>query len=168
MRTCFKRLDADQSGTISGKDFNLIAVRFNEIGGLTGDAAQAMKDYYTNEIWKKYFKEPEKDESTEQSFINNLKKVGKKDILATTNDIHARYFLNADHNKDGLLALEEFIKYYYILGLDASLAKESFDAIDTNKDGFISRGEFITAGNDFFNSEHETKSGGLLFGPLVD
>jgi len=168
MRTCFHRLDADHSGRISEADFNLIAERFNEIGGLTGEAAQEMRDYYTKEIWLKYFKEPEVNESTENSFISNLQKQGKKNILATTNDIHNRYFTNTDLNHDELISLDEFTKYFKILGIGAEFAKDSFDAIDTNHDGNISRGEFITAGNDFFGGEADHKPSDLFFGPLVD
>jgi hypothetical protein len=144
----------------------LIAERFNEIGALTGDAAQEMKDYYVNEIWLKYFKCPDADESTLEAFINNLKLVGKKNILSTTNDIHNRYFTNIDQDNDGLATLEDYTKYFYVLGIAAEFAKESFDAIDHNHDGYISRGEFITAGNDFFGGEGDHKGSDLFFGPL--
>jgi Ca2+-binding EF-hand superfamily protein len=166
MRTCFNRLDVNQSGAISEEDFNLIAERFNEIAGLKGEAAQEMKDYYTKEIWLKYFKCPDSNESTLESFVNNLKLAGKKNILATTNDIHNRYFTNIDQDNDDAATLEDYTKYFYVLGIGAEFAKASFDAIDTNHDGFVSRGEFITAGNDFFSGEGDHKGSDLFFGPL--
>lgn len=168
MRTCFKRLDANQSGTMSKEDFDMIAARFIEVGGLTGVAAEAIRDYYTNQIWKIYFKLPNSDESTCDAFIENLKHNGKKAILATTNDIHARYFDNMDHEHKGRVGLDAFTKYFYIMGIDAAFAAESFKAIDVNHDGFISRAEFIQAGNDFFGGEHPHKTSDLFFGPLVD
>jgi Ca2+-binding EF-hand superfamily protein len=168
IRTCFHRLDVNHSGTISEEDFFQIADRFNEVGHLTGDAAQEMRDYYKNEIWIKYFKLPDASESTAESFIEGLKKQGKKNILATTNDIHNRYFTDIDSNHDDLIDLDEFTKYFYILGISAEDAKVSFEALDINHDGHISRGEFIMAGNDFFGGEGEQKSSDLFFGPLVD
>jgi len=110
IRTLFHRLDVTHSGTLSAEDFNLMAERFNEVGGLTGEAAQEMRDYYKNEIWLKYFKAPDSDSSTLESFTNNLKQVGKKNLLATTNDIHNRYFTNIDQDNDGQISLEEFTK----------------------------------------------------------
>jgi Ca2+-binding EF-hand superfamily protein len=168
IRTCFTRLDANKSGKISAEDFMLIAERFNEVGHLTGAAAQEMKDFYTNEIWLKYFKAPDADESTCESFIHNLRTLGKKMILATTNDIHNRYFTNIDQDNDGLLSLEDFKKYFYVMGIGAEFAKATFDAIDANHDGQVSRGEFITAGNDFFGGEQDHKGSDIFFGPLVD
>jgi len=167
IRTLFHRLDANKDGKMSVEDFNLIAERFIEVGELTDEHAQEVRDYYTHEIWLKYFKESEAEHATLDSFVNNLKTMGKKNILATTNDIHNRYFTNIDRDCDGLASLEDFTKYFYILGVKEEFAKEAFDAIDVNHDGRISRGEFMTAGNDFYGGDAVNKTSDLFCGPLV-
>jgi hypothetical protein len=167
MKTCFHRLNANQSGVIEEVDFDVFPERFNEVGGLTGEHAQEMVEYYKG-VWTTFFKAQDKTEATFESFIENLRTQGKKGILAAVNDLHNRYFTNTDHNNDDIMELEDFTKYFYILGINADMAKETFEAIDSNNDGHISRGEFITAGNDFFTGEHEHKASDLWYGPLVD
>ena len=54
------------------------------------------------------------------------------------------------------------------MGVDKSSAQTSFDAIDTDHNGIITRDEFIAAGLDFFTSVDETTGGTLFFGPLAD
>jgi Ca2+-binding EF-hand superfamily protein len=158
----------NKNGKIEADDFMQIAERFIEVGHLTGEAAQEMRDYYNKEIWLKYFKQRDGKDATADSFVSNLKHQGKDVILATTNDIHNRYFADIDTDDDGLIQPGEFIKYFYILGIDEEKAKQAFKALDTNNDGVISHGEFVTAGNDFFTSDEEGKPSDLFFGPLVD
>jgi len=166
MRTAFERMDEDQDGVLREKDFNLMADRFIAAKGLTGNNAQGVKDYYINEIWGKYFKScTGTDTSTSDDFVENLKRQGKKNILATTDEIHSRYFEAIDTNKDGVIQLAEFTAYFEILGIDPKYAKQAFDSVDADKDGNISRCEFISAGNDFFNMEDSGNAGDYFFGP---
>ena len=43
----------------------------------------------------------------------------------------------------------------------------SFDTIDTDKDGKISREEFLAAANDFIQGVEETEVSKVFFGPLL-
>ena len=61
-----------------------------------------------------------------------------------------------DTNGDGVISPLEFHLYFKIMGIDESSAQISFDAIDTDSDGTITRDEFVAAGMDFFTSVDET------------
>jgi hypothetical protein len=167
MKTCFQRLNANKTGKMQEADFNAFADRFIEVGKLTGKDAQDMREYYKG-VFTAFFKAKDKNEGTYESLLENLKTLGKSTIIASTTDLHNRYFTNVDHNKDDVLEQEGFTKYFYILGFNADMAKKSFEAIDSNKDGKISREEFISAMTNFFTGEQENKAGDLFFGPLVN
>ena len=51
-----------------------------------------------------------------------------------------------------------------MLGLPASAAEASFNAIDSDHDGYISKAEFLFAIDDFYTSENPSN----LLGPAVD
>ena len=80
----------------------------------------------------------------------------------------SQMFNVVDTNGDGVISPLEFRLYFKIMGIDESSAQISFDAIDTDSDGTITRDEFVAAGMDFFTSVDETSLGTLFFGPLVD
>jgi len=168
MKTFHDRIDADRDGLLTEKDFILMAERFSKVGNLDEKGAQEIKEYFINEIWIKYFKSSTGgDSSTADDLIENLKRHGKKSILATTYDIHSRYFNAIDTNKDGVIRMSEFSVYSSILGYDSQYTKEAFDSLDVDHDGVISRDEFISGGNDFFNEEIEGSPGAHFFGPLI-
>jgi len=166
MRTAFQRIS--KSGTMSKDHLGQIAERFIEVSKLPGPFATALRDYYNSDIWSTFF------DSTggtavcnEDRWTDNIKKMGKKESLNTTHFVHDKYFEAVDDDKDGFIKLPEFKRYFYILGIKEEFAKAAFDALDLRKDGRVSRGEFITAGNDFFYSETVGLPSDLFFGPLV-
>ena len=72
-----------------------------------------------------------------------------------------------DTNHDGFIQQEEYEYHFRISGLDTTLAKESFDAIDTNKNCVLSREEFIFAAVEFHRSREDTPAK-YFFGPLIE
>ena len=45
-------------------------------------------------------------------------------------------------NADGVITFQEWKAHYYCLGIDQAHARASFDAMDKNGDGKISKEEF--------------------------
>ena len=58
--------------------------------------------------------------------------------------------------------------FYKCLGLSQSVAKESFKAIDTDSNGFISKPELLKAYEEFLWGVDENAPGNMFFGPLID
>jgi Ca2+-binding EF-hand superfamily protein len=74
-----------------------------------------------------------------------------------------------DVNCDGYLQEDEHRRLFHQLGVpDTSFAKETFEAIDANRDGKLSVEEFVDACWEFFFSEDEKNPNTIYFGPLVD
>jgi len=166
IRTCFARLDFNGDGVMSKEDFDQFAKRFIEVGSLTGEAATNIETVYNN-IWVTYFKPANSDTSTSDSFVANLKAAGKAMITGASTEIHNLYFTNTDRDGSGQVDLDEFTKYFYILGINVAYAEDTFNGVNYKTDDNISRDEFVTAANNFFTSEIIDKRSGLFFGPLL-
>jgi hypothetical protein len=77
--------------------------------------------------------------------------------------------LSLDLNSDGHISREEFKWYFQTLAPDLSEADvtHSFDVIDSDKNGEISREEFFAAAFDFYYGVEETEISKVFFGPLM-
>lgn len=82
-------------------------------------------------------------------------------ILSTLFDI-------VDTNADGEISHKEFAVFFKCMRIPEEYAKPSFNAIDTDKNGIISREEFIAAGNEFYHGVDSTHPSATFFGPLLD
>ena len=82
---------------------------------------------------------------------------------------HNPMFDALDLNKDGHISLDEFKIYLQIIAPDISDAEiiHSFNKIDEDKNGEISRDEFIAAAFDFFFGYEETEISNACFGHLL-
>jgi len=166
MRNFHNRFDANRDGKLSEEDYTIIADRINASAGLTGKAAEETKRYFTDDVWKVYFKSANGNTSTPDELIANLKKAGKKAIIAEAYKIMGLFFKAIDTNRSGLISLQEFTKFFEVVGMSEELAKEAFVALDINGDGSLSRGEFIQAGSEYFVEENQGSTSDLLFGPV--
>ncbi len=79
-------------------------------------------------------------------------------------------FDGIDTNGDGHISVEEFKVYLKVVAPDLTedQAKHSFDVIDADKNGEISREEFLAAAKDFFCGVEETELAAAFMGKLVD
>ena len=167
MKTRFERMDIDKNGYLSIEDYQELARRFIEYGKLSGEDEQrihkAMQDVCTMIGMKEGVKIMREEYMTGvfEMFQDEKKIKGLKEILS-------QMFNVVDGNGDGVISPQEFRLYFKIMGIDESSAQISFDVIDTDSDGMITRDEFVVAGMDFFISVDETSLGTLFFGPLVD
>ena len=73
-----------------------------------------------------------------------------------------------DTDANGVISLKEFEVYFECIGVGKEHAKASFDAIDANHDGKISRDEFANAFIEFLCNNDPAHPSTLFFGPLVD
>jgi Ca2+-binding EF-hand superfamily protein len=80
--------------------------------------------------------------------------------------IGMRTFDVLDSNGDGELMLAEWQAFYRAIGIDESLASDTFPLLDADDDGRISRREAMDRLREFFLSDDPDEQGNWFFGPL--
>lgn len=71
-----------------------------------------------------------------------------------------------DIDGNGVIWFDEWIKHYKAAGLDVAHARASFDAMDTNQDGVISKEEFCAFNIEYYYSVEDELNSSILYGPL--
>jgi len=162
-----KRIDYDQDGAISERDFEGIADRYRDIGG--ADAARVAKIRgILREIWTTYFAEAARLQPvTAQVYCSSLRQYSKEKLVEVCHTLFPHFFDIINTNDDGKIQKSEFEIFYKIFGMDPSTAAESFAVIATNHSGFLSREEFVAASVDFCTSDDEKSPFKIFFGPLI-
>ena len=156
--------DANNSGTISRKDFEIIVADYKKIA--------------TNE---------EKFELVKKSFLSFCDKVGLVNdsvelsyeefegylhtLFAEDKMAHQQKFYDMfvclDANGDGYISLEEWkVHSGAIGGVPPEHAEESFSAMDKNKNRKVTLDEFVAYHSEFFYSTENKLNSAILFGPL--
>ncbi len=69
-----------------------------------------------------------------------------------------------DENRDGYFSLEEYENVFETFGISKSQSKLTFDKMDLNEDGILSRYELLMAVEMFISSTNEDEPGQLIFG----
>ncbi|CAB3983970.1 sarcoplasmic calcium-binding [Paramuricea clavata] len=170
MRTRFNRLDLNQDGFISREDYELMATKLQEYGKLDEEKAERTRNAITSVADRMGLKPGVKIPAEEAA------QKASKGFLSMTHDqqlasIKTFYpiFEALDLNNDGSISLEEFKVYFRIIAPDLSDADvtHTFNMIDSDRNGEISREEFMAAGFDFVYGVEETEISKVFFGPLM-
>ena len=74
-------------------------------------------------------------------------------------------FLLLDRDRNSLIDYQEFLIFFYALGRKDSHAEDSFEKIDTDEDGFLSKSEVEDMTLAYFHSAQPGSAGDWLFGP---
>ena len=110
------------------------------------------------------------DESTRLTYTDFREKwldMMMKDVQEGKLDmLHKSMFDALDAKSDDKIDIDEWRMYYRIVGIPAEYAQASFEAMDTNHDGFVSRDEFSAYHDEFFFSTEDKLNSSILFGPL--
>ena len=170
MRTYFIRVDFDHDNVVTKNDFQQMAARFVTEGQLNEERGNKLRDSLLG-VWEKYWHHlggNDRDSITQEQFLSAM-----KDIVACPNarEVIKKplpcFFDAVDTNQDGQISCDEYVMFFRCMGIDESLAEESFKAIDTNHDNNLSLDEFVDAGMQFFLKDESTPASNLFWGPLV-
>lgn len=172
MKSCFERLDFDEDGYLSRRDFELMSRKLAEYSEMTElEQTESLYEEFMKVAdllnLKPGVKMPVEEAAQQTSEV----------ILSMTHDkqsmlIHNYYeymFNLIDTDKDGRISLDKFKVYFYVIAPELAEAERvgSFNAIDADKDGEICRDEFLTAVKEFVTGVEETEISNALFGRLL-
>ena len=106
---------------------------------------------------------------TLEQFLISAKPVQQRDDPSRARiAIFNVFFDIIDTNQNGVISSKEFEVYFQAMGIGKEHAKASFDGIDANHDGKISRDEFVDTGCEYFANHDPAHPCTLFWGPLAD
>ncbi|KAL5515502.1 hypothetical protein EMCRGX_G000676 [Ephydatia muelleri] len=77
------------------------------------------------------------------------------------------YFDAMDFNNNGQISKEEYGILFDCVGIGRDRLDVAFEALDTDRDGLISRSEFVAAGLEYCYGLDETSKTQFMFGGLI-
>jgi len=166
--TTHSRMSVRNDGVITGEDFDALADRYIALG--TTDPARArearavFKKVYTTLFEEIGKTTPLTNDVVAQIFAN---KADEQQLTELYSQIGSTLFDAIDTDKDDFIGPEEFGVFHQLLGLDQDKAADAFNAIDTKKNGKLSRKEFVAATVDFATSTDPESSSKHLCGKLL-
>lgn len=150
------RIDLDKDGVISLKEFEWLSDRYLNVSKCSEEEANELRTGL-RQIWKVYFEEPSKNQPiTAKVYSEALRKFGKPQLVMVVTNFFPRFFDIVDTDADGKIGLEEYRQFLDIFGMDPGDAEVAFGHLDTDKDGILSREEFLAASLECFCGDDET------------
>ncbi len=161
--TAMKIRDADHDGKLSKADYKLVIKRYETLGASEAHLKILEQNY--SDMWKVAGIADDTTELTYEQFTANA----SKNAANTTMDKNfMTHFDIIDGDGNGEISFKEWVQYYIACGIDIIHARASFDAMDANHDGVISKEEFIAYAKEFFFSVEDKLKSSILYGPLCD
>ena len=171
MRTRAIRTDVNNDGYLSREDFELIAKKMKEYGELTEEQYEAKHKGFMSMADASGLKPGVKIPIEVAAKKNSEKLLSmtpeqQKAVLLALHDV---LFDTLNTCKDGYISLEEFKVYFHVIGPDLpeSEVTRSFNVTDSDKDGKISREEWMVAAQDYMFGVDETDISNFFFGHLL-
>jgi len=173
MGLLFERIDIGGLGRFKKSDLLGVAERYIEVAQLNEDDAEKLRSLFDTGVWDHFFQPSSGGDenscyTTADIMIANIEEQGKSSFLDVANYLFGRYVDAVDQDKDNRICLAEYTKYFYIIGVNQKYAQKAFNALDTDKNGFITRDEFVKAGSDFIGLENPCYPSDKMFGSFDD
>ena len=172
MRTRYARIDVNKDGYISREDYELMGKKLVEYSGMKGEQAESTCKGFLKIADVLNLQPGVKlpfQQIAEQANVAMLS-MSPEDRKALLKLNHDLLFDVIDSNNDGHISVNELKIYFQMKapGLSEKEVVHSFNTIDANKNGEISREEFMAAAEDFLFGVEETELSEVFFGKLLD
>jgi len=169
MGLLFERIDIGGQRRFKKSDLMGVAERYIEVAQLGKADAEKLRALFDTGVWDHFFQPSYAGDSdscytTADVMIANIEEQAKSSFLDVANYLFGRYVDAVDQDKDNRICFAEYKKYFYIIGVNQKYAEQAFKALDTGKNGFITRDEFVKAGSDFIGLENPCYPSDKMFG----
>jgi len=167
IRTYYRQLNYENNGIVTKQTYAALGQRPVDLLHMTDTEAKQLILKMTS-IFDVFFTDIAVNGGvTEDMFLEGIEKnqVYLRDAVV---QFYALWFDVMDDDGDGAAMEDDFMVFFRMFETDESLAADSFKALDTDHDGKILQGEFVTMGNEFWMTEDESLPSKLLHGPLIE
>lgn len=169
----FDLFDEDGDGRVSKADYDRLAARLAEAAGSGPDSepAQRLRREY-DEGWLRMCKQLECEAEARldrEEFVEAWHGVQQAyGFAASILPIVDTVISAMDRDGNGALDAKEFTRWLGSYGVAPASALETFERLDRDSDGHISREELARAFGESFLGTDENAPGNWLYGPLAD
>ncbi|XP_013408452.1 sarcoplasmic calcium-binding protein-like [Lingula anatina] len=166
IRSFFVLFDRDLDGIVRKEDY-LDWVLERTKSFLAKDKQEKYKEYW-NAAWNEFWGGPEGKVSVtfEEMMQSHARTFRDPKFAETCKNWFNLTFDGADANSDEFITLQEYSDFLKCYGVHPLSVTPSFQALDTNHDGLISREDFTNAGRDYFVTTDDNPSK-LFWGPFL-
>lgn len=168
----FRVYDIDDDGRIAAADFERVVENVRILHGLdtTSPAHRALRDAYLHR-WAALRESADHDgdggidlDEWLAYWADVIRSDERYEVeVATTVRRMLELF---DTDEDGVLRPPEFADFFGIYGLGADLARSTFEDLDADGDGVITRSELVEIGHEFYRGDDPDAPANRLYGPL--
>ena len=164
IRTLAHVRDTNRDGVITAADYELVIQRYKEMGA-SKDHILKLETIYAKILQSSGLEDKTKALTYEQ-FVASYVRVGEE--VRDPEAVFMTHFEIVDSDGNGEISFKEWQEHYAAVGINTKYARGSFDAMDTNKDGIVSKEEYVPYAKEFFTSAEDKLNSSILCGPLVD
>ena len=164
IRNVYTVRDLNKDGYISKADFMIMIQRYKDMGCPEEHLDKLSCGY--NFLCATLGLPDENAKVTLEESITNFTAPSNSPNVDQIAGLFNLMFEFIDSDENGVISYKEWEDYYRVCGIDTKFAKASFDAMDTNGDGLISKEEFYAYNMEFYFSTEDTLKSSIMYGPL--
>ena len=154
--------DINKDGFLSRADFMIFVEHYKDLGLLEEHLKKLHKN--VDLLCMTLGLVDDSVELTHEEIVENFEKSeASVDDLA---NLFLTWFEIIDTDGNGKISYQEWVEYYKACRIDTVHARASFDAMDTNHDGTVSKEEFHAYNKEFYYSTEDTLHSSIMCGPL--
>ena len=158
--------DITKSGNISRRDYEIIVERYKKFNTTRHDKWEKLSKIFLEHCDNIGLSDPSEELSYEEFEECWLRGMSMTTSLQNAKASFKEMFVSLDIDDNGFITFNEWNNHYMALGIPVMHAKISFDAMDVDKDGKITKDEFVKYHAEFFFSTENKLNSAILFGPL--
>ena len=162
MLAIFRVRDVNKDGFLSRADFKITIQCYKDLG--SSEEHLKKLDTQFDMICMNLGLKDDSVRLTFEEIMANFEKSDSKDENVDNTFKLAFEMINSSGN--GVISFKEWVDYYRVFGIDTAYARASFDAMDTNSDGIVSKEEFFTYNIEYYKSVEDKLHSSIMYGLL--
>lgn len=154
--------DINNDGFLSRADFMIFVEHYKELGSSKEHLKKLIKN--VDLLCMTLGLIDDSVELTHEEIIANF--ANSEVSVDDLSNMFLAWFEIIDIDGNGEISYQEWVDYYKACRIDTKHARASFDAMDTNHDGTVSKEEFYAYNKEFYYSTEDKLHSSIMCGPL--